>query len=173
MQEKKKHWKNEEKWKNVNLIFSHTNPTFLPIDQPSNWTHAFRHTHCTIKIKCFKMWWSVQFQGSICFKLVLGLSCKVALNMQINQGMIPTFFSRKLGKFNFFPSIVNLNKFAKIWRISPNFWYHKFFIKETHNSNPMLSIWLILNSKNSLWEESAHALVICNLCPRLCILLMG
>jgi hypothetical protein len=45
--------------------------------------------------------------------------------MQINQAMIPTFFSKKLGKLIFFPYIVNLINFAKIWRTLPNFWYHK------------------------------------------------
>jgi hypothetical protein len=70
----KRPWKKEEE-KNipkVNLILLHANHTFLILD-PWIEPQAFKHTHCTLRTKVFFNVKEGPIQGSICFKLVLGL----------------------------------------------------------------------------------------------------
>jgi hypothetical protein len=68
---------NEKKTKK-NLILSHVNQTFS-IFEPSNWTQAFRHTHCSLGKNVFLKVKKLPIQGSICFKLVPGPLSKVTL----------------------------------------------------------------------------------------------
>jgi hypothetical protein len=67
----------------VNLIVSPTNHTFLILDLQIE-PQAFRHTHCTLKEKKINLK-KGPIQGSICFKLVLGLLVLVPLSKMASR----------------------------------------------------------------------------------------